>query len=410
MPSPGRSSCEIRVSPEPHRLTRVLPITPVRRPPSATRRPIDHDHADPDPSTPTDPPDRRPPEPHHRHGLSELRPGPAARAGLRLSGLFRAARGDLRPRGRRRDLHSRGDRRARAGDLALPGAAAGRRAPRPGRCRSARRRCCGRSARPRPSASSGCGSRTTPATRRCRSRIGRSRSPRPGRSSSASRPSPAPRPATWPAPRPRRRPRSGCRPTCSSRPTWSPPRSTTRWPTARRSCPSTAPTTTSIGCAWRSPTRPAGGSSTSTSARSTPRAPRRSPTRSPSRSAGAPRRRRGAGRVGAMFTRVARGFEELAELGLIERRPIRFVGGQAAGCAPGGDRVRSRHRRHRAGPRARHDRPLAGHRQPGRRALRRRAGPGQRRLDRGHRRRRHGGSASATSPGSRGSTRRRPAA
>ncbi len=37
---------------------------------------------------------------------------------------------------------------------------------------------------------------------------------------------------------------------------------------------------------------------------------------------------------GAMFTRVARGFEELAELGLIERRPIRYVGGQAAGCAP----------------------------------------------------------------------------
>jgi threonine synthase len=37
---------------------------------------------------------------------------------------------------------------------------------------------------------------------------------------------------------------------------------------------------------------------------------------------------------GAMFTRVARGFDELAELGLIERRPIRFVGAQAAGCAP----------------------------------------------------------------------------
>jgi threonine synthase len=37
---------------------------------------------------------------------------------------------------------------------------------------------------------------------------------------------------------------------------------------------------------------------------------------------------------GAMFTRIARGFEELAELGLIERRAIRFVGGQAAGCAP----------------------------------------------------------------------------
>ena len=37
---------------------------------------------------------------------------------------------------------------------------------------------------------------------------------------------------------------------------------------------------------------------------------------------------------GAMFTRVARGLEELAELGLIARRPVRFVGGQAAGCAP----------------------------------------------------------------------------
>jgi threonine synthase len=37
---------------------------------------------------------------------------------------------------------------------------------------------------------------------------------------------------------------------------------------------------------------------------------------------------------GAMVTRVARGFEELVELGLIARRPIRFVGGQAAGCAP----------------------------------------------------------------------------
>ncbi len=37
---------------------------------------------------------------------------------------------------------------------------------------------------------------------------------------------------------------------------------------------------------------------------------------------------------GAMFTRVARGFEELADIGLIERRPIRFVGGQASGCAP----------------------------------------------------------------------------
>ena len=37
---------------------------------------------------------------------------------------------------------------------------------------------------------------------------------------------------------------------------------------------------------------------------------------------------------GAMFTKLARGFAQLADAGLIERRPVRFVGGQAAGCAP----------------------------------------------------------------------------
>ena len=37
---------------------------------------------------------------------------------------------------------------------------------------------------------------------------------------------------------------------------------------------------------------------------------------------------------GAMFTKLARGFDELASVGLIERRPVRFVGGQAAGCGP----------------------------------------------------------------------------
>jgi threonine synthase len=40
---------------------------------------------------------------------------------------------------------------------------------------------------------------------------------------------------------------------------------------------------------------------------------------------------------GALFTKLARGFEELAEIGLIERRPVRFVGGQAAGCGPVAD-------------------------------------------------------------------------
>ena len=37
---------------------------------------------------------------------------------------------------------------------------------------------------------------------------------------------------------------------------------------------------------------------------------------------------------GAMFTKIARGFDELATIGLVERSPVRFVGGQAAGCGP----------------------------------------------------------------------------
>jgi threonine synthase len=37
---------------------------------------------------------------------------------------------------------------------------------------------------------------------------------------------------------------------------------------------------------------------------------------------------------GAMFTKLAKGFAELAAVGLIEARPMRFVGAQAAGCSP----------------------------------------------------------------------------
>jgi threonine synthase len=37
---------------------------------------------------------------------------------------------------------------------------------------------------------------------------------------------------------------------------------------------------------------------------------------------------------GALFAKLAKGFGELAAVGLIERRPVRFVGAQAAGCAP----------------------------------------------------------------------------
>src|SRR5688572_21297131 len=49
---------------------------------------------------------------------------------------------------------------------------------------------------------------------------------------------------------------------------------------------------------------------------------------------------------GALFTKVAKAFDELIRLGLVEPKPVRFIGGQAAGCAPvatafanGSDRV-----------------------------------------------------------------------
>jgi threonine synthase len=37
---------------------------------------------------------------------------------------------------------------------------------------------------------------------------------------------------------------------------------------------------------------------------------------------------------GSLYTKLAKGFDELAEVGLVDRSPVRYVGGQAAGCAP----------------------------------------------------------------------------
>jgi threonine synthase len=37
---------------------------------------------------------------------------------------------------------------------------------------------------------------------------------------------------------------------------------------------------------------------------------------------------------GSLYTKIARGFEELAVVGLIESGATRFIGGQAAGCGP----------------------------------------------------------------------------
>jgi threonine synthase len=37
---------------------------------------------------------------------------------------------------------------------------------------------------------------------------------------------------------------------------------------------------------------------------------------------------------GSLFTKVARGIDELVTIGLVEPKPVRFVGGQPAGCSP----------------------------------------------------------------------------
>ena len=280
VPSPGRSSCTIRELP----FGDPLPSTdgrPVPRSRGAPQPPGD-DHGDRDPFQPR----RHDPARIARHALSQLRRDPADRAVLRLSGLFRPARGRLRLRGRRRDADPRGDRGRAPGiwryvELlpvdapparglpvgSTPLLAADRLAPSLGLDRLLDQ---GRHPQPVAQLQGSRRGGRRRAGRRVRRRGARLRLHRqPGRRD-----------------RGRRGRASGCRPTSSSRPTSSRPRSTTRSPTARRSSRSRAPTTTSTGCASRSPTRRAGASSTSTSARSTPRAPRRSPTRSPSRSAG----------------------------------------------------------------------------------------------------------------------------
>ena len=90
---------------------------------------------------------------------------------------------------------------------------------------------------------------------------------------------------------------------------------------------------------------------------------------------------------GSLFTKLARGFEEWLEVGLLEGELPTFNGAQAEGCSP----VATAFER---GPRllppgeAGDDRQVAGDRQPGRRPVRARSGAPHRRLDRrGHRRR-----------------------
>ena len=85
---------------------------------------------------------------------------------------------------------------------------------------------------------------------------------------------------------------------------------------------------------------------------------------------------------GSLFTKIAKGFEEWRELGLLERpRCPRMNGAQAEGCSPVASAFADRPRGLPPGQ-AEHDRQVARDRQPGRRPLRARPRPPHRRLGR----------------------------
>ena len=75
---------------------------------------------------------------------------------------------------------------------------------------------------------------------------------------------------------------------------------------------------------------------------------------------------------GSLFTKIARGFQEWTELGLLDGELPRMNGAQAEGCSPVASAFADRPRRLPAGE-AEHDRQVAGDRQPRRRPLRARA-------------------------------------
>ena len=76
---------------------------------------------------------------------------------------------------------------------------------------------------------------------------------------------------------------------------------------------------------------------------------------------------------GSLFTKVARGFQEFIDAGLVTGELPAFNGAQALGCSPVATAFAAGHR-HLPPGQARHDRQVAGDRQPGRRPVRGRAG------------------------------------
>ena len=313
---------------------------------------------------------------------------PADRPVLRLSGLFRSARGRLRLRGRRRDADARGDRRTRARHLALRRAAPGRRAAgaRPARRldAAAGRRPAGPDARPRSAVDQGRHAQSVASA----SRTGRSRSRRRGPSSSASR-------------------RCACASTGNLAGATAAAAAALGLPAYVFIPADLEPAKVDHALAYGATVVPIEGTYDDVNRLCLEVADEtgwgfvninlrpfyaegsktlayeiaeslgwRSPdvVVAPGRvggdvHAGRPRLR-GAGRAGP----------DRATADPLRRWPGRRL-------RAGRDGVGGRDRRHRAGPDAGHDRPLAGHRQPGRRPLRGRAGQRDRRLGRGDRRR-----------------------
>ena len=76
---------------------------------------------------------------------------------------------------------------------------------------------------------------------------------------------------------------------------------------------------------------------------------------------------------GSLFTKIARGFDEWREVGLLEGELPTMNGAQAEGCSPVAQAFEAGERRLQAGQ-AGHDRQVARDRQPGRRPLRARPG------------------------------------
>ena len=76
---------------------------------------------------------------------------------------------------------------------------------------------------------------------------------------------------------------------------------------------------------------------------------------------------------GSLFTKIARGFQEWLDVGLLAGELPAFNGAQAEGCSPVAQALRGRSRRLPAGE-AGHDRQVARHREPRGRAVRARPG------------------------------------